>query len=250
MKDYSVVIIEDEIRNQKNLKRIIEDNCPDLKIVGMAESVKSGLEVIKNCKPDLVFLDIQLKDGTGFDILSKQEKINFGLIFTTAYDQYAIKAFKFSATDYLLKPISSTELVQAVERFKGEYEGNELTDYSSLLNNIKNSEDPLISISAIHKIDFVKVSNIIRIEGLGAYSNIFTAQGQKYTVSKVLKEYEDMLSDYPFTRVHQSHLINLKCVKQYIKRDQTIVLMDETEIPVSRQRKEEFMKKMEKMIIS
>lgn len=245
------IIVEDEVKNQKFLSKLLNDNCPDVNITGTYAEVKEAINAIKKNKPQLVFLDIQLKDGSGFDVLSKLDEYVPKIIFTTAYDQYAIKAFKYSAIDYLLKPIIIEELKQAVAKVGVTGPDEEKISIKSLLQQISSANsEPVISVSGIQNIDYIKVSNILRLEGLGAYSKITTLDGEVFMVSKVLKEYEGLLKEHDFFRVHQSHIINLKKIKRYKKGDHLIILSDGAQIPVSRNKKEPFLLKMRQYIIS
>lgn len=240
-----VVIIEDEKRNQLILQQLLKENCPHVEIAGFAESVIEGVELIRSQKPDLIFLDIQLKNGTGFDLLSALGKDVPYVIFTTAYDQYAIKAFKFSAVDYLLKPIIPEELSSAIQKAELESIQDQKISVQNLIRNLENSTtEPRITISGINKIEYVKVSDIVRIVASGAYSQILLHNGESYTVSKVIKEYQKLLIDFNFFRVHQSHLINLKKVKRYFRGDHTVIMEDGESVPVARNRKEDFLKAM------
>ena len=244
------LIIEDEIRNQKILTQLLEENCSSVEIIGYAESVTDAQKLIGDLKPDLIFLDIQLKNGTGFDLLESLGNQTPYVIFTTAYDQYALKAFKFSATDYLLKPIIREELISAVHKAETESIQNQKVSLQNLIRNLRSeSRETFITISGMNKVDFVKVHDIVRIAASGAYSHIVLLSGETYTVSKVIKDYQELLSDFNFFRVHQSHLINLKKVKRYYKGDHTVIMEDGEEVPVARNRKEDFLKAMGKIVL-
>lgn len=244
------VIIEDEIRNQLMLKQLVEENCPNVEILGYAETVEEGKDLIESHQPDLVFLDIQLKDGTGFDLLLALGNNAPYVIFTTAYDQYALKAFKFSAIDYLLKPIIPDELIQAIKKVESESIQSQKVSIKNLLNNLKEgNNEPLLTISGVSKVEFVKVGEILRIEASGAYSMIILSNGESHTVSKVIKEYQELLSDHNFFRIHQTHLINIRKVKRYIKGDHVVVMEDGKELPVARNRKDEFLKTIGRIVL-
>ena len=194
----------------------------------------------------LILMDIQLKDGSGFDILKNLGNINSKIIFTTAFDNYAIKAFKFSALDYLLKPIEINELKASVKRL----EENELIQQTYQINNLisnlekPNTEPPLLMVSTVKNYEFLKINEIIRCKAEGAYSEVILKDGTKYIVSKVIKEFEFLLKEHGFIRVHQSHLININEVKRYIKADNLIVMNDGSNISVSKSRKEGFLNKI------
>ena len=244
------LIIEDEIRNQKILSQLLEENCPSIEIIGYAESVTDARKLIGDHLPDLIFLDIQLKNGTGFDILESLGSNAPYVIFTTAYDQYALKAFKFAAIDYLLKPIIREELISAVNKAETESIQDQKISLRNLIRNLRSeSKETFITISGMTKVDFVKVHDIVRIVANGAYSQIVLSSGDTYTVSKVIKDYQELLADFNFFRVHQSHLINLKKVKRYYKGDHIVIMEDGEEVPVARNRKDDFLKAMGKIVL-
>ncbi|MEM9545618.1 MAG: LytTR family DNA-binding domain-containing protein [Bacteroidota bacterium] len=244
------VIIEDEVRNQKILQQLLEEGCPSIEVVGVAETVVDAKSLILEQKPELIFLDIQLKDGTGFDLLiSLGSEVPY-VIFTTAYDQYALKAFKFSAVDYLLKPIISEELVAAVQKVEKDSIQNQKISIKNLINNLRaETKESVITISGINKVEYVKVRDIVKITASGAYSQIKLQNGESHTVSKVIKEYQELLGEYGFFRTHQSHLINIKKVKTYYKGDHVVIMEDGEEVPVARNRKDDFLRAMHKIVL-
>lgn len=243
-----LAIIDDERRSRESLKAMIEKYCTGVVVEGSADDVESGIELLQRIKPDALCLDIQLTSGTGFDLLQKLPKMDFQLIFTTAFDEYAIKAFKFSAIDYLLKPIDVEELKAAIEKAKELLENNrQPADWHQMLKNLTRpkDEEPIITISTEQSYEFLKISEIIRVEAQGAYSAFVLTAGKKLLSSKLLKEYESILSDHRFFRVHHSHLVNLSAVERYVKTDGGYVVMnDGAKIPVSRRKKEGFIKSL------
>lgn len=244
------VIIEDEERSRKVLESLLERYCPELEIVGLADSVVSGIRTLKDKKPDLIFLDVRLYDGTGFDILESIGDLDASLIFTTAYDQYALKAFKFSAIDYLLKPIDIEELKQAVKKvLKANNRIYEQTKIRHLLSNMKLGPDetPMILISTMESVEFIHINDIIRCHAQGAYCNIHLRDGSVLMASKVIKEFEFLLKDYGFYRIHQSHLVNIEDVKKYLKRENSLLMRDGTKVQLARSRKESFFDFMERI---
>ncbi len=247
----NVVIIEDEVRNQKLLKLLLSKHYPSCKVVGQAESVEGAAELILREKPDVILLDIQLKDGSGFDVLRAiKEEHPPAVIFTTAYNEYALEAFKFSAVNYLLKPIDKDELVSSLDKAKDLQKDLQISSVRLLLDKIaQKNEDPIISISGTKSTEYLKIGDIIHIQAMGAYSKIFMKDGSTHTVSKVIKVYDQMLSPHQFFRVHQSHLINLRCVKKLHKGDHTVILENGDEISISRKKKEAFTSAMNKMIL-
>jgi two-component system LytT family response regulator len=248
----NAIIVEDEKNSRELLKNLLGTYCPDVKLLHAAGSIDEALIWIKREKPDLLFLDIELQSGTSFDLLNQLEDKNFEVIFTTAFEQYAIKAIKFSSLDYLLKPIDPEELMAAVKKAvnkkSNQHNQNQL---DVLLSNISksNSEEAKICLSTADSLEFLQVKDILYCEANGSYTNFFVSHpGEKdriIMVSKHLKEYENLLSAHPFLRVHNKFLVNLKAVQKYIKSDGGYILMtDEKQIPVSPNKKEEFFKRM------
>jgi two-component system, LytTR family, response regulator len=241
---YKAVIIEDEHRLREALSILLEMVAGEqVTVVGYAENVDDAVKVVNRLKPDLVFMDIMLKDGTGFDVLQRLERRGFHLIFTTAYEEYAIRAFKFSAIDYLLKPVDQEELRLAIHRIQdlqqkavGEQQLHELQE------NLQKSPERLVlpTLEAMH---VVRVDEIVRCETSGSYTTFLLADGRKIIVSRPLKNYEDILLPPLFFRVHQSHLINLQHIQSYSKEGM-IQMKDKTTVPISRAKKEAFFKLM------
>lgn len=235
------IIIDDEKTSRDALMGLIARYCTNVEVVAQANGYQSGIDVIHKYKPDVVFLDVQMPDGSGFQVLEDVNEINFDVIFTTAYDQYAIKAIKFSALDYLLKPILPTDLVSALQ--KAEQKKNSLENNSSikvLLENIKtNAEPKKIVLKTFDKIHVVEIDNIIRCESDDYYTRFFFKDGKTLLISKTLKEHEALLGEQTFFRPHKSHLININYIKGFQKSEGgTIIMSDDAQIPVSRRKKE------------
>jgi len=246
-----VIIIEDEPRGRETLKNLLTEYCTDINIVGMAGTVKEGIQIIRNTRPDLVFLDIELHSGTGFEILENVDRYDFEVVFTTAFENYAIRAIKFSAIDYLLKPIDITELRDAVEKVRQRREvdsrNNKLWNLVQNFNR-KKIEQKIITLSTLDGFEFVEVADIIKLEANGAYTTFFIKPDKKMLVSKNLKEYEMMLADYNFFRVHHSCMINLHEVEKYVKADGGYIkLKDGSTANLSQRKKEKFMELMNLM---
>jgi len=201
------LIIEDEINVREGLKKLLKIMATSIEVIAETSFVSEALELIKKEKPDLIFLDVELEDGSGFDILKQFEMIDFKIIFTTAYSQYAIDAFKFSAVDYLLKPIDPTELKLAIERAVSDINTKKKHQdlLSVLKNNIENQEQKIVLKTTENRF-VINVKDIIRLEADGTYTN-FIITNRKVIVSKHIKFYEDLL-DEKFLRCHQSHLVN------------------------------------------
>jgi len=236
------VLIDDEISNLENLRILLEKHCPQITIIATAQSVGDAVDVIEKYVPDLVFLDIQMGDQTGFDVLKLLPTRNFEVIFVTAYDQYGIKAVKFAASDYLLKPIDIEELMNAVNKAEHKFTRqiqNSQLDF--LLQQLKKPE-PTISKIALpmqSEIRYIALSEIIRCEADNTYTHFFLSSEEKITISKSLKEYADLLCPNGFLRTHQSHLVNPKYVKSWLKEDGGILLLISGEkIPISKPNKD------------
>ncbi len=238
---HTAIIIDDILKARDFLKRDLNSFCPQIEVIGEAEGVLTGLKAIKKLRPDIVFLDINMKDGSGFDILELLDEIHFKVIFTTASDAHAIKAFKFSAVDYLLKPIDVDELTKAVEKAiaQGKADGQKQVDL--LRDSVSNTEKmEKIALHTAEKIHICELSDIIRCESSVNYTTFYFEDQHKVLVTKTLKFYDQLLSSSGFLRTHQSHLINLVHVKEFIKGDGGYILMnDSSNIPVSARKRAE-----------
>lgn len=236
------IIIEDEKKSRETLRGLLDRFCKNVVIIAEAEGYRAGLDMIKEYHPDVIFLDIQMPDGSGFRLLEEIDKVDFEIIFTTAFDQYAIKAIKYSALDYLLKPIDPEELANAIKKVELKKSGTHVNKHIRvLLDNIRTpeSESQKIVLSTSDKIHIVEVSKIIRCESDNYYTNFFLNDGKKILISKTLKENEELLSGHNFIRPHKSHLINLDYVKSFNRDEGGYILMkDESKIPVSRRKRE------------
>ncbi|RDV11795.1 DNA-binding response regulator [Pontibacter diazotrophicus] len=236
------ILIDDEISNLENLRTLLEKHCPKVTIMATAQSVSAAVDAIEKYLPDLVFLDIQMGEQTGFDVLKLLPRRNFEVIFVTAYDQYGIQAVKFAALDYLLKPIDIEELINAVN--KAEYKlatQIQTSQLDFLLQQLKKTDTHVstIAIQMQSETRYVTLSEIIRCEADNTYTYFFLANSEKILVSKSLKEYADLLRPNGFLRTHQSHLVNPKYVKSWLKEDGGILLLTSGEkIPVSKPNKE------------
>lgn len=242
------IVVDDELGARESLSKMLEKNCKQIQIVAKADSMLSAFEAITNLQPNLVFLDIEMPSGNAFDLLEKFKEINFHIIFTTAYDHYAIKAIKFSAVDYILKPIDPEELIQAVKRFETTMEKKDSlnTQFKNLLANIKpGNKLKKVGIPDGDGLVFINLSDIIRCDSDGNYTFFILTTGKKIIVSRTLGEYEQMFADDNFFRVHRSHLINLEHVKKYIKGEGGYVIMtDNSQVEVSRRNKVDFLEKL------
>lgn len=241
---YKTLIIEDEHRLREALSIMLEMVSGDnIQIIGYAESVEEATKMIDRLKPDLVFMDIMLKDGTGFDVLKQISFNAFHLIFTTAYEQHAISAFKYSAVDYLLKPVDPQELKTAIDRIAILQERVlEKQQIAELQTNLSKTPDRLV-LPTQEAMYVVKLEQILRCETSGSYTTFYLTDGRKIMISKPLKNYEDILVPPVFFRVHQSHLINVNAILSY-SREGMIHMNDKSVVPISRAKKEQFFKLM------
>ena len=236
------IIIEDEKRSRDTLRELLKRFCKNVEIIAEVDGYKSGIEAIKEHKPDVIFLDIQMPDGSGFKLLEDIDKIDFEIIFTTAYDQFAIKAIKYSALDYLLKPIVPEELINAIKKIEKKKQINTINkNIEVLLDNIKTPEEEpkKIVLSTSGKIHVIKTDEIIRCESDNYYTKFFFTNGKQLLISKTLKENDELLSAHNFIRPHKSHLINTKFIKNFNRNEGGFIVMtDDSKIPVSRRKRE------------
>ena len=228
------------------LKDELETHCPEIELLGEAESVVSGSKLLKSVTPDIVFLDIELEDGTGFDILEIIGDYSFKVIFTTASDEFAIKAFRFSALDYLMKPVDPDELMEAIQKVGKQEEAADDGQLEVLMQSINQQKSPeKIALHTLDKIQLVAIKDIISCKADGNYTIFHFADGSNVLVTKTLKEYDEMLKDFAFLRTHQSHLVNLHQVNEYIKTEGGYLRMsDNSEIPVSFRKRAEVIKRL------
>lgn len=235
------VIIEDEEIARKVLKSLLVQYCPDVMVCAEADDVESGRTMINAFHPDLVFLDIEMPGGGGFKLLSTIEKIDFEVVFITAYEQFAIKAIRHAALDYLLKPVDPKELVAAVDKVKeAKYKKTLKKQYDTLLKNLNPEQLTVrkISLSTSDKIHLIEVDNIVRCESDNYYTIIYFKDGTNMLVSKTLKEIEQKLEEFDFVRTHKSHLVNIRCILNFIKDEMVVLMSDGSKIPVSKRKKE------------
>ncbi len=238
------VIIDDidAIRN-KNIA-LIKEHCPNVSIMAEANDVKSGAEIIKKFIPDLVFLDIEMTDGTGFDLLQQLKPITFKVIFITGFQDFAIKAFRFSAIDYLLKPIDPTDLIEAVKKAEETINKEALElKFGTLFANIERPKDlRKMVLKTADKLFSVNIQDIVHCESEKNYTTFYFINAPKLVVSTTLKEYETLLVPLGFFRAHQSHLINMLYFDHFVKTDGgTIIMKNKAIIPLATRKKEEFL---------
>ena len=242
------VIVEDELSSRNNLKNLLAQYAKDIEIVGEAESIDDAVITFKGLakQPDVAFLDINLSDGLVFSLLNKLRPFQFEIIFVTAFEEYAVKACEYSSIGYILKPIDPDALKEAIDRIPKNGK-NQIEKRLEIFNSHYNNPNVFskMSIAAVDGIYFVNITDIIRFEAEDNYTHIFLQTGEKITASKTIKAYEELLASYNFYRVHKRHVINLNCMKKYLKGDGNIVIMeDDTHIEVSRRRRASFLEKL------
>lgn len=242
------IIIDDEENIRILLRGIIKSNCPDVEVVAEAGSVKEAFESIKSLNPDLILLDIKLGDGTGFGLLEEFEKIDFRIIFVTSYEEYALKALKLSAVDYIMKPVIADELVAAIDKTRHLIGNGEEQPVKVLVDNSKspNHQDKKLVLKTADKFHFVPVGDIIRCESDSSYTKFFLSDNTSILISRTMKEFEDILTGFGFFRPFKSDLINLKYIKAFDKTDGGFIVMkDNSRVPLSDKKREEFFRLME-----
>ena len=240
----SALIVDDDKKIRESLKKLLSDNCHSVRLLDEAASVSEAIPLIKKHNPQLVMLDVEMPHATGFDLLKQLNNIDFKVIFVTAHAHYAIKAIKFSAVDFLLKPVDKNDLIEAVNKASVEINFNHHQHYQGLLKNLEPGKTQKLAVPIKNGLEFLNPEEIIRLEADVNYTYIFT-DGQKYTAVKNIKEYEELLSEWYFFRSHKSHLINLKHVKRFSNDDGNFVQMSDGSIAeVSRRKKEEFIQVM------
>lgn len=238
------VIIDDEKKSREVLKSLIEQNFPEINVAGMADGVSSGYDLIKEHSPEVVFLDIKMGDGTGFDLLEKLQDKNLKIIFTTAYDKFALKAIKYSALDYLMKPIDPEELRSTIEKI--EKQKSSLPDNEQLRFLLESFKKPgnfsKITLLTGNAYEVVNIDDIVRCEAEGSYTKFILVNKKQILVSFSLKHYEDLLPENDFFRIHHHHLINMHHVQKILKEDGGyVVLSDGSKLEISRRKKDIFM---------
>jgi two-component system LytT family response regulator len=243
-----IAIVDDEADARQMLRSMITTLCPDVEICGEADSVESAYVLIRQTQPHVVLLDISMEEGNGFDLLDKFKLPDFQIIFTTAHDEFALKAFRYHALDYLLKPINPAELAQTIDRVKGESSMNYPNRIRNLLENSRSGQLNKIALSSQEGMVFLRLDQLIRIESEGSYSTFYLLNQERHVVSRPMKEFEELLPKDLFFKLHQSHLINLAFVKKILREEGGYALMEEGgKVPIARRRKDEFLEAMRQM---
>lgn len=243
----TAIIVDDEEKSRVTLQNMLNRHCVSVRVLELCESVEHALKAIEQHKPQLVFLDIEMPFNNGFALLERITNPRFNVIFTTAYDQYAIKAIKFSALDYLLKPVDAEELKDAVKRFSELHANSrQENNYELLMSALKlRNKAGKIAVPTFDGLQMLHIEQIVKCTADESYTHITLLDGTKVVVSRILKEFEDLLSEYNFLRVHNSSLINLVHVKKYVKGEGGyVVMVDDESVEVSRRKKNELLQKL------
>ncbi len=245
------LIIDDESNQRSVLLELLTKYCPALQVLGEADNITDAYQQIQQLQPDIVFLDVEMPHGTGFDLLKKFDDIPFEVIFVTGFGHYAVQAFEFNALHFIHKPINDLKLIAAVEKARVRLQEKQRDHYNKIvLENLKRSTDDQlnnrIAIPIFEGLEFVRVKEIIRCESDGGNTSIFLSSGNRIYSTKNLKQYQRILEDYSFFRTHNSHLVNISHIKKYLKQDGGEVIMsDGSNVPVSFRRKSAFLSVME-----
>lgn len=243
------IVIDDEKQSRNALISELDNHKAEIKVIAEADSVATAIVAINDFRPDLVFLDIHLGDGMGFSVLEKMEWQQCKVIFVTAYNEYAIKAFKFNAIDYILKPVSSEEIARVISKVSNIEPADENKLNKNFLENYKNAAPRRIAISNNDGVHLIELDEVIRCEADGNYTKIYTLNENVILTSKTLKEYDTMLADYNFERVHNSHLVNMRHIKKYINKESGYLQMtDGSQIPISQRKKSYVLGMLDKII--
>ncbi len=241
------LVIDDESKARHALMALAQNLFDDLEWAGEADGVESGLRMVRQTQPDLIFLDVQMQDGTGFDLLSRIDRAKQQVIFVSAYDHFALQALKFSAVDYLVKPVEKQELQRAVQKVREQKSLNEVRQKLDMLLQNRYRLDK-IALPSVNGIEFVRITDIVRCEADDNYTTFYLQNGEKILVSKTLKYFEELLTAKNFFRIHKASLINLGYLKKYVKGEGgTVILDDGTQLPVSRRRKEGLLETLKSM---
>jgi two-component system LytT family response regulator len=240
------IIIDDEKKNRIVLQKMLEQHCQkEIEIVALCENALLGKDAIETYKPDLIFLDVEMPKQNGFEMLQSLKSLDFSVVFVTAHDHYAIKAIKFSALDFLLKPIDAKELKLAVEKAERNSQKAKSNEQFHILFHSLNSTHKKIALPTRNGLVVVNVSEILRCEAESNYTRIFLTNQELFLASKTLKDFEQLLEECNFVRIHQSHLVNFEHIKKYNKGDGgSVILTDGTEVEVSRRQKEVLLRKL------
>lgn len=245
-----ILIVDDELSPREQSKRLLAEFFPEIIICAQAENVEAAYKAILLHQPDVLLLDVDMPDGNAFDLLSRFSSIPFNIIFITAFEKYALQAIKFSALDYLLKPFTSAEFVEAIRKAQKKADDSEINlKFNALLHNFQGQQSPTrIVLRTSDSIHVVQLDDIIRLQADGSYTTFYIAERKPVVVSKNLKEYDSLLENNGFIRTHQSHLVNSKFIVCYHKTDGgSLGLIDKTQVPVATRFKEKVILQLENL---
>ncbi|MFA8450968.1 MAG: LytR/AlgR family response regulator transcription factor [Bacteroidales bacterium] len=249
MKKLRTIIIDDEISATEAIENILIHDCKNVEIIAKCNSPIDAIDIIKTEKPDFIFLDIEMPEKNGFELLKSFKAIDFYVIFVTAYDEYAIHAIKNNALDYILKPIDIDEIKTAVEKVHKNIKESKNIDYQNLLNTITHNKPHRIKIATSNGFEILNTEEIIHIEACGSYTVICLKNGEQVVVSKSIKEINDLLLPYGFYRSHRSHIINLNHIRRFTtENDGEVVMNDNSHIPLSRRKRSDFIALLDKIL--
>ena len=242
----TVAIVDDEKNARLTLRELLAEFCPKMNVVGEADGVDSGLKLLEKKHPDILFLDIQMNDGTGFDLLDQAGQLDSKVVFATAFDQFAVKAFRYHAFDYLVKPIDPDELKELCRKLRKEAtEQLSIQSIPELLRSIRAQAIENLALSTSEGHIYLKLDDIIRLESNGNYTLFYSSEGDKIMVSRTLGEFGEILPDEIFYRTHQSHIVNLRHVRKVLREDGGYALMsDGAKVSISRRRKDDFLDRL------
>ena len=241
-KRYTAVIIDDETKQRAVLRKKLEDKHPGIAVLAEADNADTGIVAIEDFNPQIVFLDIRMPRGSGFEMLNRLDKVEQEVIFITGYDQFALQALKLSAVDYLLKPLEDKELEIAIEKAVARIDGKmKISDYDLVVHNMRHQKDQRskISLPGVDSSELIEVSEIIRFEGEQKYTRVYLQNASSILSSYNIGVFKEMLEEYSFAQCHKSHIVNLHHVKSY-KNEGLVVMSNGDEVPVSRRRRDDF----------
>jgi two-component system LytT family response regulator len=252
LKKIKSIIIDDELANRNLLTSMLQKHCGSIEILGIAASADEGFELINATNPELIFLDVQMPENSGFDLLRRFRKIHFNVIFVSAFDQYAIEAFEFNALDYILKPVDHTKLIKAVTKAETKIEAGDYSDVVHFVHSLEEKDQlqKRISLHLNDKVHLVNINEICYIQAMRAYSEIVLTDNKKYVSGKTLSDYENMFGRFDhFLRINKSLIINVNHVKDYSKgADCVITIGNNSEVEVSRRKKASIIQQLKNLI--
>jgi two-component system LytT family response regulator len=236
-----ILIIDDETPARNLLRSLVEEHCPEHMIAGEADSVASGVKAIQNLEPDIVLLDIEMNDGSGFDLLDQVGDFSFKLIFTTAHEKFALKAFRYHAIDFLLKPIEEDLLAEALARIEDQSSASLKRQLTSLFDSMKEKKLEKLTINAQEGITYIRLDEIVYLQTTGNYTSFLLKDGSRALVVKSLQEYEDLLPEDQFFRIHQSYIVRGEQVRKFLRDESCLIMLNGDQLPVAKRRKHELL---------